>query len=74
MDKQAFFAAVIEILEGDPSAAVSGDAQIRELGNWDSLAVISFVAMVDSELGQIVDPEKLKSARTLDDLAGLVGL
>jgi acyl carrier protein len=73
MDKPAFFAAVAEILEADP-AGLTGEERIEDVGNWDSLSVISFVAMVDSDLDQIVDGEKLKEARTLNDLAALVGL
>lgn len=73
MDKPAFFAAIAEILEADP-AGLTGEEKIDEVGNWDSLSVISFVAMVDSDLNQIVDGEKLKDAKTLNDLAALVGL
>jgi acyl carrier protein len=73
MDKPTFFAAVAEILEVDPSA-FKGPEKIDDVGNWDSLSVISFVAMVDSDLGQIVDGEKLKNAKTFNDLAELVGL
>ncbi len=73
MDKPAFFAAVAEILEADP-AGLTGDEAIASVGNWDSLSVISFIAMVDSDLGQIVDGEKLKHAKTLNDLAELAGL
>ena len=73
MDKSAFFGAVAEILEADP-AGLTGDEQISDVGNWDSLSVISFVAMVDSDLDQIVDGEQLKGAKTLNDLAALVGL
>lgn len=73
MDKPAFFAAVADILEADP-AGLTGDEKIAEVGNWDSLSVITFVAMVDSDLNQIVDGEQLKDAKTLNDLAALVGL
>jgi acyl carrier protein len=73
MDKPAFFAAVAEILEADP-AGLTGAENINDIGNWDSLSVISFVAMVDSDMDQIVDAEKLKDAKTLNDLAALVGL
>jgi acyl carrier protein len=73
MDKPAFFTAVADILEADP-AGLTGAEPINEVGNWDSLSVISFVAMVDSDLDQIVDAEKLKDAKTLNDLAALVGL
>ncbi|WAC47482.1 acyl carrier protein [Asticcacaulis sp. SL142] len=73
MDKQAFFAAVAEILETE-ATGLTGDETLDALGNWDSLAVISFVAMVDSDLDRIVDNEKLKQAKTLNDLADLAGL
>ena len=73
MDKPAFFAAVGEILEVD-STGWTGDEVINDVGNWDSLSVISFVAMVDSDMDQIVDGEQLKDAKTLNDLAALVGL
>jgi acyl carrier protein len=73
MDRQAFIAAVAEILEIDP-APLKGPEVVAEIGNWDSLAIISFVAMVDSDLDQIIDGEKLKEAKTLNDLIALVGL
>ncbi|MDC7676959.1 acyl carrier protein [Asticcacaulis machinosus] len=73
MDKPAFFAAVAEILETE-TTGLTGAETLDDLGNWDSLAVISFVAMVDSDLDRIVDNEKLKQAKTLNDLADLAGL
>ena len=73
MDKSAFFVAVAEILEADPTG-LTGEEKISDVGNWDSLSVISFVAMVDSDMDQIVDGEQLKGAKTLNDLAALVGL
>lgn len=73
MDKPAFFAAVAEILETE-ATGLTGTESLDDLGNWDSLAIISFVAMVDSDLDRIVDNEKLKQAKTLNDLAALAGL
>lgn len=73
MDKKAFITAVADILEADP-APLTGTEAISDVGNWDSLSVITFVAMVDSDMGQVVDGEKLKEAKTLNDLAELVGL
>jgi acyl carrier protein len=73
MDKPAFFAAVAEILEVD-SAGLNGSENLNDVGNWDSLAVITFVAMADSDLDTGVEAEKLKDAHTLNDLAALVGL
>lgn len=73
MKKNEFFAAVAAILEISP-LGLNGTEVLEDIGNWDSLAVISFVAMVDSDMNHSVEPEKLKKARTLNDLAALVGL
>ncbi len=73
MDRKAFFAEVAEVLEIEPEG-LTGTEVLAEIGNWDSLAVISFVALVDREFGTIIEGEKLHKAKTLDDLAALVGL
>jgi len=48
MNKPEFFALVAEVLEVEPDG-LSGSDIIADVGTWDSLAVISFVAMVDRE-------------------------
>lgn len=73
MNKAKFFTAVANILEISPEG-LQGSEVLEDIGNWDSLSIISFVAMVDADLNQSVNPVKLKQARTLDDLAALVGL
>lgn len=73
MNKTQFIAAIADILEISPSG-LKGPEVLEEIGNWDSLSIISFVAMVDSDLNKTVDPENLKKAKTLDDLAALVEL
>ena len=71
MNRSSFFSMVAEILESDQSE-FTGEELLEAVGNWDSLSVISFVAMVDAEFNMTVDPEKLKNAKTLNDLAVLV--
>ena len=73
MNKPEFFVLVAEVLEVEPEG-LSGSDFIADVGNWDSLAVISFVAMVDREFDIIIEGERLHRAKTLDDLAALVGL
>jgi acyl carrier protein len=73
MNKTEFINQIAEILEIEP-LNLSGTEVLEEIGNWDSLSIISFVAMVDTELKIIVDPEKLKNAKTINDLIELVGL
>lgn len=73
MNKSEFISAVSEILE-ITAEGITGPEFLTEIGNWDSLALISFVAMVDTEFNKMVDPQKLKQAKTIDDLAALVEL
>ena len=73
MNKTEFINQIADILEIEP-INLTGTEVLEKIGNWDSLSIISFVAMVDTELKIIVDPEKLKNAKTINDLIELVGL
>jgi acyl carrier protein len=73
MNKAEFFVLVAEVLEIEPEGLKGSDV-LEEIGTWDSLAVISFVAMVDREFDIIIEGDRLHGAKTLDDLAVLVGL
>jgi acyl carrier protein len=59
-----------EILEQD-RAALTEAAVLADL-NWDSLAFVSFIGMVDSRFGVAVPPRQLAKCRTVADLAALV--
>jgi len=71
MKKQLFLNKICEILEIDINSLV-GDESLDSLDNWDSLAVISFIALADEELSIIVDADKLSSAESISDLLSLV--
>ena len=73
MNRIEFIKQVSDILEIDPEN-LTGSEVLEEIGNWDSLSIISFVAMVDAELNRIVSPEKLRQAMTIDDLIELAGI
>lgn len=73
MTDQTFIASVAEILEVDP-AGLTGAETLTDLGNWDSLAVITFVAMADTNYNTVVSGDQLRSAETINDLAALVGV
>lgn len=73
MNRSEFIKHIADILEIDPGN-LTGSEVLEEIGNWDSLSIISYVAMVDAELNKIVSPEKLKEAKTIDDLISLAGI
>lgn len=73
MNRTEFLLALDEMLELDPGT-LTGAEELETIDTWDSLAVISFIALVDEKLGHVVEGEKLVKARTVDDLLGLAGI
>ncbi|NYZ15434.1 acyl carrier protein [Azospirillum sp. RWY-5-1] len=73
MDTKDFLLALDEMLELDPGT-LTGTEELESLDNWDSLAVISFIALVDEKLGLVVEGEKLAKAKTVADLLALAGV
>jgi acyl carrier protein len=71
MDSDGFLDGLAEVLEQDP-ASLTGEAVLADL-NWDSLAFVSFIAMVDERFGVTVPPRDLVQCRTVADLAALAG-
>jgi len=53
------------------SGTIEGDEPLNDLPGWDSMAIISFIALADSKLGVLVSPAALASARTVEDLIKL---
>lgn len=73
MDRKDFLLALDEMLELD-AGTLTGDEELESLDGWDSLAVISFIALVDETLGIVVEGEKLAKARTVADLLAVAGV
>jgi len=73
MDRKDFLLALDEMLELDPGT-LTGAEELESIDSWDSLAVISFIALVDETLGHVVEGEKLVKAKTVEDLLGLAGI
>jgi len=72
MTRKEFLLALDEMLELD-SGTLTGAEVLADIDSWDSLAVISFIALVDEKFGTVVAGEQLARAETVDDLLALVG-
>ncbi len=59
------FEEAVEDIEPDSLTAVT---KFRELGAWDSLAVLTVIAMVDAEYDVRLKADALKSCETLEAL------
>jgi acyl carrier protein len=62
------FADAIEISRDE----VSKDTEFKQLEIWDSLCVLTIIAMVDTTYGITVSGRDLESSRTVGDLFDLV--
>ena len=71
MKKEELYANIEGILELDPGT-VKGDETLESLGDWNSLAIISFIAFADGMLGLSLHPDTLKKAKTVTDLTAMV--
>lgn len=58
-----------DIFEADP-AVITPAARLEDLG-WDSLAMVSTIALVDEVYGRPVGVEKLKACQTIGDIEAL---
>ena len=72
MTKQEFLRELEEVLEADVDS-IKGDETLADLGSWDSLAVMSFIAMVDEKCGVTLAASKLSDAKSVGDLIALLG-
>ena len=71
MTKQDFYKLIDKIIEADPGT-IQGQEQLADIPAWDSLAIVGFIACVDSELGLSVSARALIAAKTVEDLRLLV--
>lgn len=69
MDKIKFYEQLAEILDIDE---VKADAVLKNFEAWDSLAVLSVLAMADSKYGVSIKAEEIHSVVTAADLANIV--
>jgi acyl carrier protein len=63
--------ATIEQIVGMNPGEIQGDESLHQI-NWDSMAVISFIAAADSEFGKTINATKIKECNSVRDLLSLL--
>jgi acyl carrier protein len=69
MNKAEFYQRLAEILDVDK---LQPESVLRDFDEWDSLAVLSVLALADSKYGVTIRAEEIRSVVTAADLADLV--
>ena len=69
MDKSAFYDQLAQILDAEE---VKGEDKLADFDSWDSLAILSVLAMTDAQYGVSIKAEEIRSVVRAADLASLV--
>ena len=72
MTKSEFIEVLEQVWELDPGT-IRGDEVIDDVGTWESIAVVEFIALIDENAGITLQPEKIAEAKTIQDLMNLLG-
>jgi acyl carrier protein len=72
MTDSNFLYLVDDLLELPPGTVKAGDS-LEGLEGWDSLAVISFMALVDEHFSVRLQPRKITACKTVADLVAMLG-
>jgi hypothetical protein len=70
MSRPEFLKSVDEILELPPGT-LEGPEQLDDFPLWDSTAMISFMALADTNNGTHLSPREMGRCKTVDDLLQL---
>ena len=65
----------IELLEDMldlESGTLKPDTALKDLEEWDSIALISFIALVDDEFDRVVKGTVIKQQKTVADIIALM--
>ena len=54
-----------------PAGTLQGPESLDDLENWNSLAMVEYIALVDSNTGAKVSPRQIRDCETVDQLAQL---
>lgn len=72
MKKELFFEQLQEIMEVDDEIGES--TNLKEIEEYDSLAVLSLIAFFDEKFQKKVEAESFEKVETVRDLMELVGM
>ncbi len=71
MTEKEFLDLFEEVIEADPGT-ISIDDYIENIGSWNSIAIMSFIALIDENFDVILSPEGISEVETIKDLYTLV--
>jgi len=73
MSFEEFLSHLSDVLDM-PAADLGPDLKLADLEQWNSMALVSFIAFVDEYLEKTLSPRVIAPCRTIADLAVVAGV
>jgi hypothetical protein len=70
MTREEFLSELDEVLEL-PAGTLSGPEKLEDLEQWNSTAMIGFIALADTNNGTRISPRQIVNCATVEDLLKL---
>ena len=70
MTRNDFLVSLDEMLEL-PAGTLNGPEKLEDLENWDSMAMISYIALANTHNQQKLSPKQIATCDTVEDLLRL---
>lgn len=70
MTKENFIERMTDILDAEDE--ISFNTNLGEIEEWDSLSIVSYIAMANAACGKKVDVKRVREAMTIQDLYDLL--
>lgn len=70
MNEEIFIEKMMDILDAEEE--ITMDTQLDDVEEWDSLSVVSYVAMANTAFGKKIEPKTVREAETIRDLYELL--
>jgi acyl carrier protein len=72
MTRKEFLNLLAEIVEEDPGTLTGNELLKEQVAGWNSLAVVSFIALVDEHFDFPLSPKAIVACSTVNDLIALL--
>lgn len=57
-----------ELFDDVDASSLSGNVKFRDIDDWDSIAGLSVIGMIDEEYGVDFNAEDMRACQTIEDL------